>query len=127
VRTDPKIVEQAMAISLTDEFELRESLSLLQGGFTDRKTRMFAYEFVKKNFDAILKKLPEPFRPYMAFTFVPLCDESKKAEVEAFFKPRMDKIEGGARMMAQALESFTLCAAARKQQTPGVVAFLKRQ
>jgi hypothetical protein len=63
----------------------------------------------------------------MAFTFVPMCDDSRKAEFEAFFRPKIEKLDGGARTMAQALEALTLCSAARKAQTPGVVAFLKRQ
>jgi alanyl aminopeptidase len=124
---DPKIVEQAMAIILTDEFELREASGLLQGGFAERRTRLAAFNFVKQHFDEISNKLPEPYRPYMAFTFVALCDDTKKAEIEAFFKPKIEKLDGGPRVMAQALEQLSLCAAARKAQTPGVVAFLKRQ
>ncbi len=125
--TDPKIVAQAQAIAISDEFELREALGLLQGGFSDRHTRNQAYEFMTKNFDLIAKKLPEPFRPYMAYTFVPLCDETRKAEFETFFKAKLEKVEGGPKALAQALEALHLCAAARKAQTPGVVAFLKRQ
>jgi len=124
---DPKIVSQAMAIAVTDEFELREAMGLLQGGFSDRRTRKQAYEFMTKNIDALIKKLPEPFRPYIAYTFVPLCDDSRKAEFEAFFKPRLEKIDGGPKALVQALEALSLCAAARTAQTPGVVAFLKRQ
>ncbi len=124
---DPKIAPQAWAIALTDEFELREALGLLQGGARDARIRLLTYEFIKKNFDAISAKLPEPFRPYMAYTPVALCDESKKAEAEAFFKPRIEKLDGGAKVMKQALEQLSLCAAARKAQTPSVVAFLKRQ
>ncbi|HEU0033437.1 MAG TPA: M1 family metallopeptidase [Kofleriaceae bacterium] len=124
---DPKLSARAMQLSLSDDFELRESMGLLQGGFAERATREAAYKFVKDNYDAIEKKLPEPFRPYMAFTFVSLCDDSRKPEIEAFFKPRIDKLDGGPRIMAQALESLSLCSAARKAQTPGVVAFLKRQ
>ncbi len=124
---DPKIVTQAMAIVLTDEFELREATSLLQGGFSEPRTRLTAFQFVKDNFDAITNKLPEPYRPYMAFTFVSLCDDTNKQEIEAFFKPRIEKLDGGPRVLAQALEQLSLCAAARKAQTPGVVAFLKRQ
>jgi alanyl aminopeptidase len=124
---EPKIVAKAMAIVLTDEFELREALGLLQGPFGDPRTRIPAYNFMKDNFDAIIAKIPEPYRPYMAFTFVSLCDDSKKPEIEAFWKPRIEKLDGGPRVMAQALESLSLCSAARKAQTPGVIAFLKRQ
>ncbi|MEO8699239.1 MAG: M1 family metallopeptidase [Kofleriaceae bacterium] len=125
--SDPKIVNQALAIMLTDEFELRESLGMMQGAFSDRRTRGLAYKFVVDNLDAILKKLPEPYRPYMAYTFVALCDDSRRAEFEAAFKPKLEKIDGGPHAMAQALEALGLCSAARKAQTPGVVAFLKRQ
>ncbi len=124
---EPTLVARAMAIALTDEFDLRESSVLLQGGLADRKTRQTAYKFMTDNYDAISRKLPEPYRPYLAFTFVSLCDESRKPEFEAFFKPRIEKLDGGPRILAQALEALSLCAAARDAQTPGVVAFLKRQ
>jgi len=124
---DLKIAEQAWQLSIGDEFELREATGLLQGGFSDPRTRLAAYQFVKDHYDALSNKLPEPFRPYLAFSFVALCDDSKRAEIEAFFKPRIEKLDGGPRIMAQALEQLGLCAAARKAQTPGVIAFLKRQ
>ena len=125
--TDAKLVAQAMAISITDEFELREALALLQGGFSDRHTREQAHDFIVKNFDVISAKLPEPFRQYMAFSFVPLCDDTRKAEFEKFYKGKLDKVDGGPKAVAQALEAMSLCAAAKKAQTPGVIAFLKRQ
>jgi hypothetical protein len=125
--TDPKIITQALAIVITDEFEIRESGGLLQGGFQNPRTRTMAYNFVKEHYDAISNKLPEPYRAYMAFTFVALCDDAKKKEIEEFFKPKIEKLDGGPRVYAQALEQLSLCSAARKAQTPGVVAFLKRQ
>ncbi len=124
---DPKIVTQALAIVLTNEFELREATALMNGAFREPRTRELAYEFVKTHFDEISNKLPEMYRPYMAFTFVGLCDDAKKPDIEAFFRPRIEKLDGGPRIMAQALESMSLCAAQRKAQAPGVEAFLKRQ
>ncbi|HEY5924196.1 MAG TPA: M1 family aminopeptidase [Kofleriaceae bacterium] len=123
---NPKLLEEALALVLTDEFDLRESSGLLQGGFADPRTRATAFEFVKRNFDKIMNKLPEPYRPYMAFTVVPLCDASRKAELEAFLKPRIDPLDGGPRALTQALEQLTICSAARKAQTPGVIAFLTK-
>jgi cytosol alanyl aminopeptidase len=123
---DAKILGQALALMLTDEFDLREGSGLLSGGFTDPRTRLATFDFVKRHFDEISKKLPEMYRPYMAFVAVPLCDEGRKAELEAFLKPRIEPLDGGPRALAQALEQLTLCAAARKAQTPGVVAFLTK-
>ena len=124
--SDPKIVQQAMTIAIGDDFELRDAMGLLQGGMGDRATREAAYKFMQDNFDKISAKLPEPYRPYMAYTFVALCDDSRKAEAEKFFRPRIEKLDGGEHVMKQALEAMSLCAAGRKAQAPGVIAFLKK-
>ena len=124
---DPKIVAQAMSLALTDEFDLREGSGLLSAGFTRPATREAAYVFVRDHFDAIAAKLPPMYRPYMAFTFVAMCDASRTKEFETFFRPKIDPLDGGPRIMQQALEELALCSASRKAQTPGVVAFLQRQ
>jgi alanyl aminopeptidase len=124
---DPKLVARALAISITDEFELREGLNLLRGGFENPSTREASYKFMVDNYDKINAKLPELYRPYMAMTFVPLCDEKRKAEVEKFWKPRIEKLDGGPLAMKQAMEAMLLCSAAKQAQTPGVVAFLAKQ
>jgi alanyl aminopeptidase len=125
--TDPKLAAQAQAIILTDEFELREAIGLLQGGMREPRTREQAYQFVKDHFDEISNKLPVMYRPFLAFTFVALCDDARKPEIEAFFRPRIEKLDGGPRVLAQALETLSLCSAQRKAEAPGVEAFLRRQ
>jgi alanyl aminopeptidase len=124
---DPALVDRSMKLVTTDEFEIRESAGLMQGGFANRQTRDQAYKFVVDNYDAIANKLPEMYRPYMAMTLVALCDDDKKAEAEKFFRPKIEPLEGGPRMLKQALEQLSLCSAAKKAQTPGVVAFLEKQ
>jgi alanyl aminopeptidase len=124
---EPAMVTQALALVLTDEFELREAIGLLQGAFSEPRTRELGLSFIKAHFDEITNKLPEPYRPFVAFTFVSLCDDSRKPEIEAFFTPKVEKLDGGPRVMAQALESLSLCSAQRKAEAPGVEAFLKRQ
>ena len=124
---DPAIVKQVLAIILTDEFELRESVNLLQGGLADPKTRLTTLAFAREHFDEIAAKLPAPYRAYMAYMFAAVCDEDKKAEIATAFTERVSKFDGGPHVMAEALESLSLCAAAKKAQTPGVVAFIKKQ
>jgi aminopeptidase N len=124
---EPELASQAMALMLTDQFDLREAMGLLWGGFQDPATRDLAYRFVVDHFDAISNKLPPAYRPFLAFTLTALCDDTRKAEVEQFFRPRIEKLDGGPRILAQALEQLGLCSAARKARTPGVVAYLKKQ
>jgi aminopeptidase N len=125
--TDPKIVAEAMAIVLTDEFELRESAVLVQAPFFAPRTREAAYQFLREHFDEIAAKLPDPMRPFLAFLLSAMCDDSRTAEFEQVFRPRIEKFNGGPRVMSQALEAMALCAAQRKAQAPGVAAFLRRQ
>jgi hypothetical protein len=74
-----------------------------------------------------MNKLPLLYRPFLAFSFVALCDDARKPEIQASFAPKIEKLDGGPRVMAQALEAMSLCSAQRKAETPGVEAFLRRQ
>jgi alanyl aminopeptidase len=125
--TDPAIVKQALAITLTDEFELREAAGLYQGGMSDPRTRMLTYEFIKQHFDEISAKLPPMFRPYMAYFAVEMCDDALAPEIKAFLEPRMKPIEGGEHALTQAMEQLSLCSAGRKAQAPAVAAFFAKQ
>jgi cytosol alanyl aminopeptidase len=124
---DPAIVKQGLALVLTDEFEIRDSVGLLVGSFASQQNRQLGYQFIKTNFDTIAAKLPAMYRPFMAFSFVPLCDDSLLPEIESYFGPKINAFDGGPRSMAQAIEQMKLCSAQRKAQTPGVIEFLKRQ
>ncbi|HEX3766308.1 MAG TPA: M1 family metallopeptidase [Kofleriaceae bacterium] len=125
--TDPKIVAQSMGILLTDEFELREAAVMLQAAFFEPRTREAAYQFLRAHFDELAAKLPDPMRPFLGFTLAAMCDDTRTAEFEQLYRPRMEKFNGGPRVMAQALESMALCSAQHKAQAPGVIAFLQRQ
>ena len=44
--TDPKILAHSMQVAISDEFELRDALGLLFGGFQEPKNREAAYAFI---------------------------------------------------------------------------------
>ena len=50
-------------------------------------------------------------------------DEAHAAEVEAFFAPLVDGLEGGPRNLAGALEEIRLCAALARVQGPALAAY----
>ena len=124
---DPKLVDQALAIVLADDFDIRESFGLVFAGMRDPRLRDHTLQWVEQHFDELIAKLPKEYRPFMAYIAAPVCDESRKAELKAFLEPKMKDVDGGARVLAQALEALSLCAAGRAQQMPGVVAFLEKQ
>jgi alanyl aminopeptidase len=125
--SDPKLVEEALALTLTDEFDLREASGIMNAAMADPRTRMMTFNFVKQHFDEIEDKLPPMYRPYMAYFAVALCDDALAPEVKAFLEPKMAKLDGGDHVLTQAMEQMSLCSAARKAQTPAVEAFFARQ
>jgi len=123
---EPELVKKNLGILLTDEFELRDALTLMQGAFARTETRELGYEFVKANYDAILRKLPPFYGRFIPLSASAFCDEAHAKDAEAFFAPRMEKVEGGPRMLEQALEQVRLCSANREAQEASVAAFLKK-
>lgn len=124
---DSTLVSRALALTLDDALDPRESLSTLVTASRQRETREAALAFVEKNFDALAARLPRDVPanfPLVASTF---CSEAHHTRVSGYFKDRSPRYTGGPRILEQTLEGIALCSAARGQQQSGVDAFLKEQ
>ena len=117
----------SLRILLDAEVDLRDSLGIMQGALHGAASRELAYRFVVEHFDALASRLPLEYKPSLASALTAICDEGRKAEAEAFFRPRIEQYVGGARVLAQALERVSLCAAQRQAQLPEIAAYLKQQ
>jgi alanyl aminopeptidase len=122
---DAKVVEQGLPLMLSDEFETRESLRLIGGATNEPETRQAAWAFIKNHFDVLVAKLPRDYGAYLPGIASSICDDSQRAEVEAFFQDRCKQFAGGPRQLAQALEHMHLCSVFREKQASSVEAFLK--
>jgi aminopeptidase N len=120
---DPALAREAMRITLSDEFPVRESIELVYGATHALPTRAPAYEFVRENFAELAGKLPTDDAAWLVVAGSALCDESKRAEVEDFFRERTANLPGGPRRYAQAMERLRECAAFRAAQAPEVSRF----
>jgi alanyl aminopeptidase len=122
---DPALLKQAFAIALGDEFPIRETIPLVMGATKSPITRTLAYDFVRSNFDALAARLPrrEAGASLVGAASV-LCDNTKREEIDAFFKDRLQKSLGGPRKYAQAMETLRTCSVFRTVQARSVVAFL---
>jgi alanyl aminopeptidase len=120
---DPAIAKESLGLFLGDEFDIRDSLSLL---FVDERIADVGFEFVKQNFDTLLSRLPGEFRGNLPFIAGSFCDDAHRADVEAFFKDRIGKLTGGPRNLAQVLEGISLCNARREAQQPSLATLLKK-
>ena len=127
---DPSLARAGMELLLKGEFDLREALSLLYGPARHPATRALPFQFVKANFDQLIKLSPTEgtFNAGADFPFTgsSFCDERSRADVEAFFATRIGSLVGGPRNLAQTLESIKLCEALVEAQQSSVAEFLRR-
>jgi alanyl aminopeptidase len=124
---DPAIVEEALQVLLSKDFDIRESFGLLGNAIHERKSRALAYDFLKQNFDALVARMPKDrgahVPPMVASAF---CDQAAYDDVKAFFTSRAARFTGGPRELDQALEELQLCIALRQAQEKSLTGFLKK-
>ena len=123
---DPEIARKAIGLVLTDEFDIRDSLRVLQGAQRNRENRRMIYDFVKQNYDVLEARLPKQSSRSLIRPAVGLCDASLRSDAADFFQPRMAKLPGGPRDYDQAMEQLDLCVTQRAAQRPSIVAFLEK-
>jgi alanyl aminopeptidase len=121
---DPAVESAKLAVSLSADFDGRESFVILRESARDRTTREGVWLFLKANFDALAARLPREAPASFPELAAGFSDEAHRADVEVFFKDRSTKFTGGPRRLAQALEEIRLRAAFREAQQESVAGFL---
>jgi alanyl aminopeptidase len=121
---DPALARAAREIALTGEHDARDAVAVVIG---DPLAAEPAYAFMKEHFDAMLERLPGEWLGRLPRVVEPFCDEARRADAEAFFKPRAEKLPGGPRNVAKAVEKIHLCSALRAAQEKSLGAFLAKQ
>ena len=122
---EPEIARASLQVALSDELESRDSIAVLQAALSNDATRRLAFDFMKRNYDALKARLPRDFTTRFPRWASGLCTAAERSEMAAFFEPRMAEVDGGPRNLAQALERVDLCIAFRKTQQGSVAAFLE--
>ena len=128
---DPAIARAAMDMVIHSAIDIRESLSLLVGPLSARETQKLPFEFVKANYDELLKHLPSgggmDAGAFLPFVGASACDASSRQEFVAFFEERAKKFTGGQHNYAQVLESIRLCEAQKSARAADIAAFFAKQ
>jgi alanyl aminopeptidase len=128
---DPAIARASLDLIIHSDIDVRESLSLLIGPLGQRETEKLPFEFVKTNYDELLKHLPTgggfdagAMLPYVGGGS---CDEPSRQEFVGFFQERASKFTGGAHTYDQVLESIRLCEAQKSARGADIAAFFEKQ
>ena len=123
---DPALSEAALALLLSDEHDIREAAQIAWTLSEDARSGNAAYEFMKRNFDALVERSQRNAAARFPTWGRQLCDEGRRADMEAFFRERIGKFTGGPRILAQTLEAISLCAAFKRSQQGSLNEFLQR-
>jgi alanyl aminopeptidase len=121
---DPALIARALDLSLDPRLRQHERFGTLQGLLAAIATRDAAWAWLQAHFDALAAGLPDRFAGRLP-GMIKLCDAQRIAEVRAFFAPRVDKLAGGPRNLAQALEAAEQCAARVAAQRDSVRAYVR--
>ena len=110
---DPALARASLDFFLDGELDPREAMGLLD---QDELSTEVVFTFLQERFDRVLARMPSDAAVSLPGTVSRFCDEGRRAAVEAFFKPRIEKISGGPRALSQALEEISLCSTLRSSQ-----------
>jgi alanyl aminopeptidase len=128
---DPNLVQAALDLVIHSDIDTRETTALLYAGMGDPATERMPFEFVKANYDEILKRAPSgggsdfgAVLPYSAGSF---CDAASEKEFIDFFGERAKKFTGGPRVYEQTLEGIRLCEAQKAAESADIAAYFGRQ
>jgi alanyl aminopeptidase len=127
---DRASIEAGMQALIAGDIPFTEGAFLLFAGQGREATRKVAFEFLKAHFDQVAAKMPSggsfEFGAVLPEVGRSFCDTQSRAELQDFFKPKIDKFIGGPRTLDQVLENIDLCIANKAAQEPSVAAFLQK-
>lgn len=124
---DPALLQQAFSQFLGDKFDPREMLSMFKTAGKEADHGPQLQEFIRLHIDAMLIKLPDDFASNLLHWGHGLCTKNQRNAFGDFFARRAAKDPGGARNLAQALETIDICLAMRVAQDADVKRFFARQ
>jgi len=116
---DPALVGRALDLALAPELRQNERLFALARMLGSLATRDVAWAWLEAHFDALAALLPDRFGGRIPSMFN-ICDDQRAGKLRAFFTPRADKLAGGPRNLAQALEAAAQCVALADAQRDNV-------
>lgn len=126
-----ELVASALDLVIHSDIDTRETAGLLYSGTGSPATNRMSFEFVKANFDEILKRAPSgggsDFGAVLPYSAAAFCDAKSEKEYIDFFGERSKKFAGGPRTYEQMLEAIRLCEAQKAAEATDVAAYFEKQ
>ena len=125
--SDPALRARALQLVFDEALDVRETSPILWIAGREPAGQLQVWRLVRDRWDDLLDRLPERSRAWLPRYAASFCTREKAEEVETFFAPRIDEIEGAPRQLAQTVEEIRLCAAFAEVQGAAVTRWLERR
>lgn len=122
---DGDLARAALALMLDPAQDFRESSQIAWTLSNTPRGSALVHAFAKANFAALEARAPRDAPASWPRWAGGLCDESGRADVEAFYRERAPRYAGGPRILAQTLERIALCSAFKNRQQANLSSFLR--
>ena len=120
----PSLADEALAIATSPGIGPTESMNIIfslarESGSRDRTT-----SFARNNFARLMDLFPGFRRPRVVEMYKDYCTAEEAANIEAFFRPKLEAMGGGELELAQTEEQIGLCVALRSARAAEIAAAL---
>lgn len=100
--------ERAHELVLDTRVNGRDALAMLRKALSDETNRIWAFAFLRKNYAAIIAKLPPDTAGNLINALAGACTEGQRDAFALFFAGRSKQVAGGEFRYRQALESIEI-------------------
>jgi cytosol alanyl aminopeptidase len=121
---DPKLVDRTLSLTLEGTVKTQDLRYVFPPITMRRATRDTAYAWIEKHFDELARVMPAFLRARLVHVAGAMCDKDRVSAVEAFFRPRIEKIEGVEKATHQSIEEGRRCAALAEKDGPATASWL---
>jgi cytosol alanyl aminopeptidase len=119
---DPAVVKDLLPVLLEPGIDFKHGQKLLYAYAMDPRTQPVVEAFLRDNLDAVMARVPPEGatggNAELAWVVTHACDSARRDEIERYVRTHFEKLEGGKRTVAQALESMDVCIAERAALRP---------
>ncbi len=120
-----ELAAKARGLALDPLLRQSELLVPLMSQMAHPITRPATWAWVKLHIDELVERMPPRLAGYFPMIGAELCDVAAVDEVRQLFEPRLPRLLGGQRTLANAIEAIELCAARKQAQLPSLRKYLE--
>jgi len=121
---DPGYRAELLELTLSPDLRDNEFYRPLDRLMTEAGSREATWTWLRAHLPALLERTPEWSKGNVAAYGRHFCDAAHRTEVETFFTPRVQGLQGGPRILANTLETIDLCIAKAGHHRAGLASFL---